>query len=840
MSENVAEDLVEYQAIMISLVRYAAHPKLDLLIDKLTPQVRRLVKFRIKMEIKRLAARCYRALDCRPYFDECELVAHDNLNHYLDEISKTLFMASIEENNGVFDNNIYNLISSKAKSRHLREKKLEKITQQQSKIDNGGVSAIKLVNDNICRDQVVSMQSQSRLFSFDPLGMSRKGKENNGTLVDIIDINQQYLIIKSDSAVIEAQQEIVYLWLYEHHQAINFEEEIVLEYTLEQAKQNKSSNNFHYRLKLNKSFHSEMYRRLNNLLDQQLAVVNKQRSNQIRPLIDSINAKVHEQFLLPSTTDIAMLCAEYQSGWRPSAALKTDSNQALFDFFSENNSISPIDRLFSNSTIQQALSRQMPLDLYAYVLRHQYQDKCQFVVIWQHQLSEDQGATNFLSEHVLGGNYRLIRLKLLPINAEPDAHVPSAVPSHVSPVMEMLNRPLTTATSTLVNSNKYLATLSDVTEINHILGLNDVLKVPSDQPPIDHALQCPTQYSLPQLTRKSPMEVVEVARQDGRGEDRFAVALPVCITRCDNYACDLGGLTTNISPRGLAVSLTSAFHYKAGAQVLLQIKLPYQGKQVVLHKQLYQVIGGKDKFSLRLVIVGSQHKHKASQLLRELIYQKMDHLKTTGTGENETFGLQRALRNIYANNHACVPFFMHRDKRQWYINSAVLNDNNQLDSLGSDQTAANQMLIKFIEQEKFLNYCLGVINKISQTNPREVFYIFTLPRDKNGEGKQMFWFQDLQQLQLTGNLEQYIERIRDLGKPSILRIQLSKPGEVFNKYFRDELSYLAKLCPDSAQTITDTIDQISAIGEITDHTRQILDVYDRWIADNSLPLANVG
>jgi len=206
MPEQLSEDLVQFRTIILSLVSYAMHPRLDTLIGKLAPEQTPSKRFLIKLEIKRLAKPCPYVLDLRNYFEQCEAVQYQNICHYLDEISKTLFLDNIEKNNGLYSIHIYNEVNEQAKKRHLAMVKTKDIAKQNSKIDIDPIKVFSLVNDNICRDQVANTQSQCKVFTYDPLGMSRKGKEEIGVSVNVIDLNTQNCVIKTSLQVIDCEE----------------------------------------------------------------------------------------------------------------------------------------------------------------------------------------------------------------------------------------------------------------------------------------------------------------------------------------------------------------------------------------------------------------------------------------------------------------------------------------------------------------------------------------------------------------------------------------------------------------------------------------------------------
>lgn len=846
MATQLSEDLTQFKTIILSLISYATHPKLDTLIEKLTPQLVTSKRFLIRMEIKRLAKPCALVVDFRPYFDHCEPVQHQNICHYLDEISKTLFLDSIKRDNGLFSIHVYDDLNEKAKKRHRALVNNQNSAKTRSKIPVDEIQQINLVNSLFFNEPQVSGKSKCRLFSYDPLGMSTKGKLEVGIEVTVIDINENSCVIKTPLQAMYTPKEIIFLWFYQHDSSLDFEEEIVLEYNIKVHKKTQSGQKNHYLLTLSQASNHKMLSALSALLAKKLQLSTQSQSKHIQPLIASINSKCHEQFLLSNTVDIPMLCAEYQTGWRPSSSLKTPSNLELWQFFSDENGHDPLARLFCNMDIQNAINTPAGFDDYAYVLKHKIEDsthtniqyKYQFIILWQSELEYDKTAYSLLIKHILNGNYKYIRLRVLPVNAHQDAYIPSALPNYVNSAMALLNRPHNKETSTLLKASTQLAILSDVTELNDVLALPNALAVKINEHISNKPLKCPVKYSLPKLPRKSAMMVVSINNRDLRREDRFEHEISLTLTYCNKQHVNITGVTKNISTRGLLITLDKPIKLKPGANILLKMDIPYRGKILTIPNQAYLLLNSQDDCNLRLEINGPESKHAACQALHEFIYQNMDDLSHSGYERDSLYGLQKAMRNIYANNHLSVPFFIHQDKRQWHIGSVAMNQHTKIQHFNDEDITMQHLLLKMTEQEQFRNYCLSLLNKINSENPVEIFYILTLPRKLQQSEQYNFWFSDIRQLQKKGRLTEVFGKIRHLKNPTILRIQLSKPDRIMDKYFREELNYLEQISSPSAEELRSSMALITGIGEITDHTEQVLQLFDNFIVKPKLAKAS--
>jgi hypothetical protein len=845
MASQLSEDLKQFKTIILSLISYATHPKLDTLIEKLTPQLAISKRFLIRMEIKRLAKPCALVVDFRPYFDHCEPLQHQNICHYLDEISKTLFLDGIKRDNGLFSIYSYDDLNEKAKKRHRDLLNNQNLVKAHSKIAIDKIQKINLVNNLFFNEPQVSGKSKCRLFSYDPLGMSNKGKLEVGIEVTVLDINENSCIIKTPLQSKHNTKEMIFLWFYQHDSSLSFEEEIVLEYNIKVYKKTQSGQNNHYLLTLSQASNPSMLTALSDLLASKLHLSTQSQSKHIQPLKASINSKCHEQFLLSNTIDIPMLCAEYQTGWRPSSSLKTPSNLELWKFLSDENGHDPLARLFCNRDLQNAINTPKGFDDYAYILKHivegskqtSTRNKYQFIVIWQSELEYDESAQSLLIKHILNGDYKYIRLRVLPVNAHQDAYIPSALPCYVNPAMALLNRPHNKETSTLLKASNQLAILSDVTELNDVLALPNALAV-KEKSHINKHIKCPIKFTLPKLPRKSAMMVVSIDNRDLRREDRFEHELSLALTYCNKQNVNISGVTKNISTRGLLIALDKPIKLKPGSSILLKMNIPYRSKILTVPNQAYLLLSSQDDYNLRLEINGPESKHAACQALHQFIYQNMDDLAHSGYEKDSLYGLQKAMRNIYANNHLSAPFFIHQDKRQWHIGSVAMNQHTKIQHFNDEDITMQHLLLKMTEQEQFRNYCLSLLNRINSENPVEVFYILTLPRKLQQNEQYNFWFSDIRKLQKNGRLTEVFDKIRNLKKPTILRIQLSKPNRIMDKYFRDELHYLEQISSPCAEELRNNMALITGIGEITDHTEQVLQLFDNFIVKPKLAKAS--
>lgn len=832
MKELIPENLLEFKFIIISLVAYASHPKLDYLINQLTLPLEKSVnqdtQLLIKMEIRRLATPCQRVMDFRIMFELCEEVSHNDISHYLDETSKKLFLENVDMHDGQYNLAIYNIILDQARARHRGLRQEKKNKRASAAIDQ--VCSFSLVNNNIYDLELPEYSSKCKVFTYDPLGMSLSGKMDIGLAGQLTSLEKKTITLNSPNKIIADQSQVAYIWLYDHHPALGITEEIVLECKVLDMKQSNLGQQNFYQLSISPDSHAKMQRLLSDLLLSRQKLYKREEEQHVQPLTDSIIAKSSEQFLLSCSDELALLCQKPQTAWQAVCGLQNDNNQAIWDFFASQED-NYLTRVLANPEIQLMLDKNQKDESYVYVLKQATDEGYEFAAIWQHQLSEPS-TRGFLEKSAIRNHFRQFKVSIIPVDAAQDGYQPAAIPSYVSPEIEICNQALPKETNDFLANRSVLIVLTDVTDLYQLLGDQQQQETQAER------VKIPLSLRLPAWRNKSAIEVIQTHISELRSQDRFDHSLAIHISRIGDIKCNLDCTTNNISSRGLSIALPDKIKIKPGEIIKLGLTIPYKNKNIILEDQGYQVVSATDQNSIRLIISGIEKKHLASKSIREFIYRNRDMLRVSGLNKNQTHGLQHALRSIYARNHISVPFFIHQDKRQWYIDSVALNRPDQLPSFSNNNEKENQTIINMLGQEKFRSICLAELNK---NKASEAIYMLVFPRSKKEDDGQQFWFRDLAQLIKANTFNFFTNKINSLGQPSIFRIKLHQSKPIMDKYYRTELDHLKQIASDQAAQLEKNINKVVGVGEITDHTQQVLSLLtdtsmDDWtLQADSLP-----
>lgn len=808
MSNSVRPDLYRFTGIIISLLPYALHQKLDYLIEKLTSNVSESVRYLIKLEIRKLAKPCEHIIDLRLFFDECEEFVHNQVSHYLDQISKALFEDSLQENNGIFTLSAYQTITASAKKRHGGAKSdTSKTDLSVKKLYN-----IPLVNPNIVDSIQTHFLSKTKAFIYDPLGMTFNGKNEVGVEAEVIDMNKDHAVVTMATDVITLEPDRVFLWLYQHHSDIGLSKEIIVAFKVLEVREFKSGTKGLYRLALDKdNTVPDMLKMYSLMLNKVAIAIKEERMKLTQPLCDSINSTIHERFYINRTNTIAMICSKGDQGWFPSAALRARGNDRSWSFMEDEEGVFHLPNILLNDSFQHQLNQeqeqeQEEIELYAFILKYKQGKKVHFGIIWYHDYLNTDVAKNTFNQCFLGHNYRFMKIVVKNINPLQDAHKKVAVPSELSPNIALLNMPLTTKVTEKIDTSNRLVMVTGITSV-----FNDIMLDSKTHKPTDIIL--PDLSKLPVSDHLKEVEIVTAENNDLRSENRFDETFELVITQVNKQKCHIPATTINISSKGMSVHLSQRIKIAADAEILLNIAIPFKGRMQSFSGQTYQAVGDSIQNNLRLVIRGAQQKHKTCQLIRQYAYVNRDKIHISGSKDSEIQGLNKALINIYSHHHMSLPFYITQEKRFVYIRSYSSNRNTRLNGVYEQDNL--QMLEKCLLNKKFISLCVSNLRKLDKETIHQVFYIILLPREH--EGEQMIWFSSLQELS-DRNLFSVYQKMKTIGEPSILRVNISRAARVQSKYFIDELNYLSKLDYTKCEHLLSEMNSTKGLGEIDDVT----------------------
>ncbi len=833
MSSAISPDLRKFEKQILSLVPYASNDRLEYLVQKLLPEESAGQHLAVKNEIKKLAQQTTKPIDLRLLFIDCKTVKHNKVTHYLDPIAKELFKQKLIEYQNLYTISVYHEVYEDAQKRSTNQGKTGTRNEHDDTDENeNNFSEFKtdkttpkpLVNKNRISSELKALNSSCKVFINPIMGMTPQGKRAVGITVNIEKMNNRKVVIQTSNKIENIKSNKIYLWLYNHHKDIDFTDELELGFEIIDSQKSSVNNKFEYLLKYSSPLTDKQMRVLFSfyLRKKNLAIIGPTEQF-ITPLFDSITSKGYEQLYLNKTHDIPLLCYQNNTGWHAKIAMKTSGNDELWRFFSDDQENFHLPVLLGHRDIQHALNERNTVDKYALLLKYKYKNNFTYALIWYDELVSDNSVKAIFNRYFKNGLFRVIKISSSFINSTEDAYVPSALPCHVHPKMAVLNRAPPKAALDMISDCDHMITVSDITSLYETI----YQPIQGDITELEQLL--PERFQLSAIDDLSETEIVTAENDDSRDEDRFVLSFDMAITRSNNVVTDIPGKTKNISIQGLLVKLEQKTKFKAGEEIEIELTVPLSEQERILKKQKYVVLGYDSHGAVRLLMNTIESKHLACKAIRKYLYQHIDNIKACGIRGSRIYGLQKAMRNIYAHNHFSIPFYLKATKHQQYINAASFSGNSALKHLVYKNDNSEQIILNLLSNKKFRESCLSIIAAIAyQDLPARAFYILVLPKDKNADEEYSFWYRDLSVLKKSSQLQEYTNKISNIGKPAILKVELKKSNKPRNMYYRDEITYLKTLDKDLANELETQLESTIGIGEVTDLTDIAIDMISNF------------
>lgn len=248
MSSVISPHLQRFQKQILSLVPYASNERLEYLIQKLLPEESPGRHLAVKNEIKKLAQQSNKSIDLRTLFTDCEVLKHNKVTHYLDTDGRAFFKKKLNEYQNLYTIAIYHEVLEDAEE---RSKKKTGIASEKEyaefKIDR--TEPKPLVNKNRITQELKKLHSSCKVFINPIMGMTSQGKKEVGIGAIIDKMNNRKVVIQTPNEIKDVKANKVYLWLYDHHEALDFTEELELGFEVIDSQKSSSNNQFEYLLK---------------------------------------------------------------------------------------------------------------------------------------------------------------------------------------------------------------------------------------------------------------------------------------------------------------------------------------------------------------------------------------------------------------------------------------------------------------------------------------------------------------------------------------------------------------------------------------------------------------
>ncbi|WJG10341.1 hypothetical protein [Aliiglaciecola sp. LCG003] len=311
------------------------------------------------------------------------------------------------------------------------------------------------------------------------------------------------------------------------------------------------------------------------------------------------------------------------------------------------------------------------------------------------------------------------------------------------------------------------------------------------------------------------LRLIKAETLDLRVEDRFALKTKITLFRKGE---NVSGITIDVSSLGLCVKMEKNLDIKPNTKVEIGFdNFAQRTTLYTLSRCSYYVIGC-DRNMLRLSNRGIAN-HDGREFFTAYIRSKLEELTAIGK-ENEVYGLNRMLRNVFSSNARNCQLFTSTFKNQLSL-SVIANTDQRFSMFGnpvtSEQLAAH---IRDWFYDNTINQGLKkLLQEAEQQKSQQVALLVLSIAEKEGIpyiGKmRLLPLEGLDKVELHNAI-----RVSQVKKRTARVFELkaiSAPDE-FKRYYSDELSYINRFAKHKYKDLRERITDVKGVIEIVEIT----------------------
>lgn len=805
-------DLKKHKRLIWNLLARHSDSQLETIVRHMAGKTTHNERKAILTEIERMSEQCTRRMDFAPYFaDLCEEYHFDGIIHNIDPLSQERFNKAIKKTNGKFTIAIYEDTTKQAKSRYL-----DMIAEQAKISEIIPATSLSLLREyNLEKAKKDTLKSG--IFSYDPSGLTDKGLKNQTNNIEIISLSEdEIMFLTSSQELLNCENPFLYLWDIERSYGIG--DKVIIK-CLHKEATIQPDDSVEIKITIDPSANNAQVRKLRTLIEfRDKPEVAKNVSMQ--SLYKSIEQRIHEHYFINKTDSIPMILSHYESVWRPNSAYITEDTNNFWHSFTTIKDDHLIERIINLESFQQAINQQPRSTLYYIASPILIDGNKEVICVEYSKLAEDPSACSLFKLYHKANRVKLIRFEIGATSVKETQFSPSILQNMIGGNLAMINAKPNNQVQDIVKNAQIFMTIHNDTEMFNALNLDQMIE--RSKMPLYYKDKLIRKHILPEVNKNKVLHVAYENLREIRAEDRFAHKMDVSI-RIKESADEIDSNqsmkahTINISSKGLCISVNNPELFERNKEVYLTFDHMNKNLKVKIIDQPYQIMNIIGK-SVHLMATGSVKKNTARKTLTKLIYQNLDRLKATGI-KDKVYGLSKAMRSIYTQNHLTIPFFISREKRQNFIETVLINKFSKLSNIKDEQE-----LINFFSSPSFSAFTSQLFADITEDKTMVEGYIILLPKIKLKSGaEKSFWIKDLSEIFLSENGGELIKKIQSVDTPSILKVKLRTPGLNSDKFYADELTYLKRLTSGMSESLEAYSNDMLAVGELSEVTSLIMD-----------------
>ncbi|MBF7074719.1 PilZ domain-containing protein [Glaciecola sp. MH2013] len=804
----MSNELAEFKSLINQLAPHADKPEFNRLLNEATGDLTKEKRFLLKMEMRRLAKPCIRAIDLRMRISEqCELISFQGITHYLHAPAISLF-ENLLNRYGQYTFGVYEAVLSLAEDEQRGD--IFELSASNDFIeelpagrdDNYLVENIALLDvEHRCEERMNYVVAVELFFeSGESIFASSIDIGTRGLKLKLKDTDQLELIKAKSQVLIVFRGFVPESGL--NKEAIPYKVIKVTGHS-EQA-----------RIHLQRSLEdgpSDFNEYVSKLIK-----ANKRRYKvNLDNVIDALENKIYEQ-AYSSTTPALSVFVDTKDHAYPIAkyACMNGTNKEILDYWLDENDHQRIGYLLNPKRIQTLVSsRKNKKHSWIYAFTHIKDGKVYFYSASQAELEDNIDLKQvFLSYASRRVSWRVYHLSYQDIDHK-SAHVKSSVPSGITRKIDKLNRPLT---ARLESKLQHLSLMINIADVTHLIGQQCYQKLDLERNKVKQLAV------FGHARNKPPHELLSFRykQEELRKETRYKLRTPV---KLENYNGAAQAVSEDCSVSGLKVELDEPFESRINSKISASFpELQTKTNQFLLENLKYRVRHiSYDKLVLHLEAISEDELSVAEQFFSLLIRSNKDKLKSV-SNEETVPGMGHALRCLQASYSADFCVYLIKQLGDYYpIKTSMQHRPAKWMNILLHDTPAHKVNLSWLFQDKHKHdaFVREALRKL-RTEPRQVeaeLFIFFDPKeieyDKAVEAR---WENELA---THRSKVQFIRKAQEKGQFFAFNVHVNRATKPDTSFLDQELQYLSRYAIHRAKQLEEHMWDIAGqlfLNEVTD------------------------
>jgi hypothetical protein len=797
----------EFQDIIEQLVPIIQAPDFDVLFKAITFEHSKPQQFQIKLTLNELKKACPRYIDLRGHVDgSVRPYVYDNKTHYMDDMAIKVFERELSHY-GSFTMGVYQEVSNTENNfrvRHQKEQKqrLKEKTTQKPRAENPVEEAEELVTHLFTAKKV----------QFQSYAIRCEERMNYSISVELqIGLGDSFKAATSDLSVSGCKVKLPLETLVEPGQYVTLhfrglEEEFALglangvEYEVVASEE---LGHFQY-VRMKRSY-SENIQSFDEFLNNFINGNKRRYKVNMENTEEAVIIKGYEQYYIPRITALPIFVGDHNGQLSIKAVLTTENNKYVLQYWRNETQVLVIPKVFTQKRLEVLLDGPQETILYSFT--HTRQGRVSHYAAFAEELENDEHL-----KHLFFGfgsqklSWRVHKVQLMQASYD-NAHIPLSLPDSASDEVKFLNRPPSPRVASVLQHTRMIIALTDISEFKKVKQYQSFaynLKAANDL----------KVFGLPTDDEQQKIEIVAVDYVNLRKETRFLYQTEVSVELPPMKG--LKGNTRDFSTKGMQIELDETCELVKDDVVLINLpQLQKITRNFKLSRLPYEVVTiSKSKKIINVRVYEHGEKHTGKKFFQQLIQNNRS--KLTAAEESQSVpGLPLAMRNMYVNVCANMPFYIHRKGIRYMLNMI---------GRGGRDNSLHNIMAKFSEPgSDYHTYPLTKNNKSMkrQDAPVTCELLVRVKRNER-QPESAITIEISQDLRTAHSHQKFITEAQQEDLFFCYRLMLSRTGRPDIDYISKELKYVGNYAIHRAKVLEEELWSVIGVADAIDISDEVM------------------